>query len=58
MSIFSPGVTSDAYSPDQLIAGDFPCMTRSVTLLSGQNLLRGRNVSTIMRRADFGIRLG
>jgi hypothetical protein len=41
MSIFSPGVTSDAYSPDQLIAGDFPCMTRSVTLLSGQNLLRG-----------------
>lgn len=24
MPIYQPGVTTDSYSPDQLVAGDFP----------------------------------
>lgn len=41
MPIYQPGVTTDSYSPDQLVAGDFPRATRSATLVSGQNLPRG-----------------
>lgn len=33
--------TSTSYTPDNLIAGDFPLKSRSMTLLSGQNLARG-----------------
>lgn len=36
-----PSITSDAYLPDQLIAGRFPLVTDTVTLLSGQNCKRG-----------------
>lgn len=38
---FQPGFTSDAFSPDLLIAGDHPIRTVPVTILSGQNLVRG-----------------
>lgn len=32
---------STNYTPDRLIAGDTPLVTRVVTILSGQNLVRG-----------------
>lgn len=36
------GATSQGtYAPDNLIAGDFDTVTKAVTIISGQNLLRG-----------------
>lgn len=32
---------SNAFSPDRLIASDFPLLTVSITLISGQDLSRG-----------------
>ncbi|NUB12541.1 head decoration protein [Azospirillum brasilense] len=37
----TPGVRAETYVPDQLIAGRFPLVTDTVTLLSGQVLARG-----------------
>lgn len=37
----SLGMTNQEFAPDKLIAGSFPVVTESVTLESGQNLLRG-----------------
>lgn len=37
----NPSFTSEAYSPDKLIAGDEKLITRQVTLASGQNTVRG-----------------
>lgn len=31
----------ETYSPDNLLAGDYPQVTESVTIASGQNLVRG-----------------
>ena len=33
--------SSQAYTPDQLVAGELPLLSRQITLLSGQNLARG-----------------
>ena len=38
---FAPGMTSDAYLPDQLIAGDLKLVTDSITLTGGAALPRG-----------------
>lgn len=32
---------TETYTSDNLIAGDHPCVTEEVTVLSGQNLVRG-----------------
>lgn len=32
---------TDTYDPNGLIAGDFPLLTRTITVKSGQNLTRG-----------------
>lgn len=53
MGIFKPGVTSDAYSPDLLVAGDFPRITRSVTLATGQNLVRGAVLGKITASGKY-----
>lgn len=34
-------MAEETYSPDQLIAGDFPIITDTGTILSGENLSRG-----------------
>lgn len=37
----SLGVTTETYSPDNLIAGSFPIVSESAILEAGQNLTRG-----------------
>ena len=38
---FAPGRVADSYTPDRLVAGTYPIVTRNEVLVSGQNLLRG-----------------
>lgn len=38
---FQPGISSANFTPDLLIAGDHPIRTVEVTIISGQNLVRG-----------------
>lgn len=38
---FKPGFSSETFTPDLLIAGDHPIRTVEVTVVSGQNLVRG-----------------
>jgi hypothetical protein len=38
---FAPGMTSDAYIPDQLIAGDAKIVTETATIGGGADLIRG-----------------
>lgn len=40
-SPFQPGASSSTFVPDQLIAGRFPLVTDTLTILSGQVLPRG-----------------
>lgn len=53
MALFQPGVATDTFSPDQLIAGGFPLMTRSVTLASGQTLARGAVLGKITASGKY-----
>lgn len=39
--------TIDTFVADNLIAGDFPIVTKPVTVLSGQNLVRGSVVGVV-----------
>lgn len=41
MPQFAPGRVTAAFAIDRLIAGDYPVVTRTETLLSGQSLTRG-----------------
>lgn len=41
MPVYEPGRVATTYTPDRLVIGDHPLITRSGTLLSGQNLTRG-----------------
>ena len=41
--------SSTTYSPDNLIAGEFPLLSKVVTLLSGQNLARGAVLGKITK---------
>lgn len=34
-------MTTETYTPDNLLAGDFPVVTEEVTVITGQNLTRG-----------------
>lgn len=38
---FDPGRATATFTPDRLIAGDHPIVTDTLTLVSGQNLVRG-----------------
>lgn len=37
----NPSFSTETYSPDRLIAGDYPVVTRTMTVLTGQELVRG-----------------
>lgn len=41
MTQFVPGRVASTFTPDRLIAGDFPIVTQNEVLVSGQNLTRG-----------------
>ena len=50
---FAPGMTSDAYIPDQLIAGDLKLVTESVTIAAGANLVRGSVLGVVTATGKF-----
>lgn len=56
-SPFQPGATSDVFVPDQLIAGRFPLVTDTVTLVSGQNLKRGAVLGRITASGKYTLAL-
>lgn len=41
------------YTPDRLHAGDFPIRTRNVTIISGQNLVRGTVLGKITASGKY-----
>ena len=43
----SYGCTQTTFNSDQLIAGDYPLLTKAVTIASGQNLTRGTLLGVI-----------
>lgn len=48
-----PNPTVSTYTPDQLLAGDFPQMLDTVTLVSGQNLKRGAVLGRITATGKY-----
>lgn len=53
MPQFAPGRASAPFSPDRLIASDFPIVTRTETLVSGQTLQRGALLGKITASGKF-----
>jgi hypothetical protein len=50
----TPGFeTEGTYSPDNLIAGDFPVITEGVTIKAGQNLSRGAVLGKITSTGEY-----
>lgn len=45
------------YTPDALIAGDFPIRTEKVTIVSGQNLVRGALLGMITASGKYNLSL-
>lgn len=45
----SLGLTSESYTYDNLMAGDFPIIARGITLISGQNLSKGTLIGRITK---------
>jgi len=43
----------DAFVPDNLIADDFPMMTDTVTIVTGQNLVRGAVIGKITASGKY-----
>lgn len=54
---FQPGVTHDAYIPDQLIGGDLKIVTDDITIASGQVLKRGSVLGKITASGKFVLAL-
>jgi len=52
-ALFRPGTSLDTFTPDDLIAGDFPLMTRPIVLKSGQDLPRGAVLGEIGSTGTF-----
>lgn len=45
--------TEGTYTPDNLIAGDFPIRTEKVTLITGQNVVRGTVLGVITASGKY-----
>ena len=43
----SLGLTSEAYAFDNIVAGDYPIVSRSIELITGQNLVKGTVIGRI-----------
>jgi hypothetical protein len=50
---FEPSVQNSVFSPDQLIAGSYPLVTDTITLVSGQNLTRGAMLGIITASGKY-----
>lgn len=53
----SLGLNSETYSPDNLIAGDYPIITEGITLITGQNLSRGALLGKITASGKYTLSL-
>lgn len=53
----NPSIVNETYTPDRLIAGDFPRVTQEVTLISGQNLARGALLGKITASGKYNLSL-
>jgi hypothetical protein len=49
--------TEGTYTPDNLIADDFPLVTDTITLISGQNLARGAVLGKITASGKYTLSL-
>lgn len=54
---FQPGMTQDAFTPDQLIAGDLKIVTDNITVISGQVLKRGTVLGKITASGKYTLAL-
>lgn len=54
---FQPGMTADAFVPDQLIGGDLKIVTDDITILSGQVLKRGSVLGKITASGKYVLAL-
>jgi hypothetical protein len=53
----SASFTSTTFTPDNLIAGEFPILTRTVTILSGQTVARGAVLGKITTGGKYVLSL-
>jgi len=49
--------SSSTFSPDNLIAGEYPVNSRKITLISGQNLVRGAVLGKITASGKYTLSL-
>lgn len=49
--------TEGTYTPDSLHAGDFPIRTRKVTIITGQNVVRGAVLGRITASGKYNLSL-
>lgn len=49
--------TEGTYTPDGLIAGDYPIRTRLVTLITGENVVRGAVLGVITASGKYNLSL-
>lgn len=57
MPVYEPGRVATTFSNDRLVAGSHPVVTRSGTLVSGQNLLRGALLGRITTGGKLNLSL-
>ena len=53
----NPEFSQSSFTQDDLIAGSFPRKTRSVTIISGQNLAKGAVLGKITASAKYNLSL-
>ena len=53
----NPSFTSTAFTPDRLLAGDFPTVTESITLAAGQVLTRGALLGRVTASGEYVLSL-
>ncbi len=53
----SLGQTQEVFTPDSLIAGNFPVVSEAITLITGQNLTRGALLGKITASGKYNLSL-
>lgn len=50
-------ITTDTHTPDRLFAGNFPVITKSITVISGENVTRGAVLGMITSGGKYNLSL-
>lgn len=56
-SLVGPAAQAETYTPDQLVAGDFPLVTRTVTVAISQTIVRGHLLGRVTATGQYVISL-